>query len=246
VFVGKYQGRVTPIADTSRRTKLGDTARFTPGTYDFVVQAAGYGLTRFSKTFRGDQRRTVNFRLSPNWASKAKGAVATGDGGRLGALIDSNEQSTWTAGNRTPTVKGTQVTVDLAGGEHRISSVRVSAMLGPGQNRFSALRRFRIQACGTAKCSAASDYKTVYTSPANAFPGSAPRPVAPNLIMRKFAFKPVRATHLRFVVLSNQCTGGPDFQGDQDADPTNNSDCVTGSSEGQEVSAAELEAFSPR
>ena len=250
VFVGKYQGRVTPIADTSPRTKLGDTAQFAPGTYDFVVQAPGYGLTRFSKTFRRGQRSTVNFRLAQNWASRAKGAVATGDGSRLGALIDSSEQSTWTAGNRTPTVKGTQVTVDLGGGEHKISSVRVSAMLGPGQNRFSALRRFRIQACDTkaggGRCSAASDYKTVYTSPRDAFPGSRPRPVAPTLILRKFAFRPVRATHLRFVVLSNQCTGGPDFQGDQDSDPTSNSDCVTGSSEGQEVSAAELEAFATR
>jgi extracellular elastinolytic metalloproteinase len=250
VFVGKYQGRVTPIADTSRRTQLGDTAQFAPGTYDFVVQAPGYGLTRFSKTFRRGQRSTVNFRLAQNWASRAKGAVATGDGSRLGALIDSSEQSTWTAQNRTPTVKGTQVTVDLGGGEHKISSVRVSAMLGPDQNRFAALRRFRIEACDTkaggGKCAAASDYKTVYTSTRDAFPGSVPRPVAPILILRKFAFKPVRATHLRFVVLSNQCTGGPGFQGDQDSDPTNNSDCVTGSSEGQEVIAAELEAFSTR
>jgi hypothetical protein len=123
-------------------------------------------------------------------------------------------------------------------------------MLGPDQNRFAALRRFRIEACDTkaggGKCAAASDYKTVYTSTRDAFPGSVPRPVAPILILRKFAFKPVRATHLRFVVLSNQCTGGPGFQGDQDSDPTNNSDCVTGSSEGQEVIAAELEAFSTR
>jgi len=244
VYVGRYQGRATPIADTDHRTRLGDRAQFAPGTYDFVVEAPGYGLTRFSKTFRRGQRGTVNFRLAPNWASRAKGAVATGDGSRLNALIDSNEQSTWTAQNRTPTVKGMQVTVDLAGGEHKISSVRVSAMLGPGQNRFAALRRFQIQACDTGKCSAASNYRTVYTSPKDAFPGSAPRPVAPNLILRSFTFKPVPATHLRFVVLSNQCTGGPDFQGDQDSDPANNSDCVTGSSEGQEVSAAELEAFS--
>jgi extracellular elastinolytic metalloproteinase len=250
VYVGKYQGRATPLADTAPRTKLPNAANFAPGSYDFVVQAPGYGLTRFTKTFRAGERRTVKFTLRPNWASKAKGAVATGDGTRLGALIDSNEQSTWTATNRTPTVKGTQVTVKLGSGEHRISSVRVSAMLGPGQNRFSALRRFRIEACDTktsgGNCAAGSHYRPVYTSPADAFPGSRPRPVAPSLIIRNFAFDPVRATHLRLVVLSNQCTGGPDFQGDQDSDPTNNSDCVSGSSEGQEVSAAELEAFSRR
>jgi extracellular elastinolytic metalloproteinase len=85
----------------------------------------------------------------------------------------------------------------------------------------------------------------VYTSPPDAFPGSRPRPVAPNLIIRTFRFAPTRATHLRLVVLTNQCTGGPHFQGDQDADPANNSDCVSGSSEGHEVVAADLEAFSP-
>src|SRR4029079_8900007 len=69
IFVGRFQGRATPIADTSGRTELGDTAKFAPGTYDFVVQAPGYGLTRFSKTFRGADRRTVNFRLRTNWAS---------------------------------------------------------------------------------------------------------------------------------------------------------------------------------
>jgi extracellular elastinolytic metalloproteinase len=44
-------------------------------------------------------------------------------------------------------------------------------------------------------------------------------------------------------VLSNQCTGGPDFQGDQDNDPTNDSDCVSGSTSGESVRVAELEAF---
>jgi extracellular elastinolytic metalloproteinase len=45
-------------------------------------------------------------------------------------------------------------------------------------------------------------------------------------------------------VISNQCTGGPAYQGDQDADPTNNSDCPTDSEEDDVVRAAELEVFS--
>ena len=36
---------MTPIADTNGGTPLGSSAKFTPGTYDFVVQAPGYGLT---------------------------------------------------------------------------------------------------------------------------------------------------------------------------------------------------------
>ena len=70
-----------------------------------------------------------------------------------------------------------------------------------------------------------------------------PRPVAPDLILRSFNVTPTSVTHLRLVVLENQCTGGPDFQGDQDNDPTNDSDCVNGSTSGESVNVAELEAF---
>jgi extracellular elastinolytic metalloproteinase len=44
-------------------------------------------------------------------------------------------------------------------------------------------------------------------------------------------------------VLSNQCTGGPDFQGDQDNDPGNITDCDLGSVQGGNVRAAELQVF---
>jgi hypothetical protein len=33
------------------------------------------------------------------------------------------------------------------------------------------------------------------------------------------------ATHVKFVVTNNQCTGQPSYQGDQDNDPNINSDC---------------------
>ncbi len=246
IYVGRYQGRATPIADTIASTPLDDTAKFVPGTYEFVIQGPGYGLKRSVKTFTAGETAQVTFPLQANWASRVKGATATGDGAGLNRLIDDNEGTNWIAADRNPTVAGTAVTVDLAGGAHTVSRARVSAMLGPGQNRFSALRRFRIDACDATAgddCSSDSGYSPVYTSPPDAFPGSVPRPVAPNLIMRDFRFDPVRATHLRLVVLTNQCTGGPDYQGDQDSDPTNDSDCVSGSSEGQEVSAAEFEAF---
>jgi hypothetical protein len=38
------------------------------------------------------------------------------------------------------------------------------------------------------------------------------------------------ATHLRLVADTNQCQGAPAYQGDQDNDPQNNSDCTTGNS----------------
>src|SRR5262249_14189915 len=106
----------------------------------------------------------------------------------------------------------------------------------------------RIDACNASAansyCSLDTGFTPIYTSAADAFPGGLPRPVAPDLRLRSFAVPATTATHLRLVVLNNQCTGGPAYQGDQDNDPSNNSDCVTGSSEGQEVTAAELEAFS--
>ena len=82
----------------------------------------------------------------------------------------------------------------------------------------------------------------MFTSAANAFPGDIPRPLAPNLIIRPWEIS-TTATDVMLVVLNNQCTGGPAFQGDQDNDPANNTDCTTGSAEGQTVSAAEFELF---
>jgi extracellular elastinolytic metalloproteinase len=52
------------------------------------------------------------------------------------------------------------------------------------------------------------------------------------------------ATQLRFTALENQCTGGPDFQGEQDNDPLNDTDCDTASDKGTLLHAAEFEAFS--
>ena len=71
--------------------------------------------------------------------------------------------------------------------------------------------------------------------------------MAPHLILRKFDTPNFTATHVRFVVKHNQCTGEAGFQGDQDADPTNNPDCdsnVPGNSSRNFVRTAELQVFS--
>jgi hypothetical protein len=55
----------------------------------------------------------------------------------------------------------------------------------------------------------------------------------------------VSSTHLRLVAITNQCMGGPAFQGDQDNDPLNNSDCTTdASTTANMIRVAEIEAFS--
>ena len=51
------------------------------------------------------------------------------------------------------------------------------------------------------------------------------------------------ATHLRFEVVTNQCTGAPDYAGEQDDDPRANTDCTTASPQALNVRMAEFQAF---
>jgi extracellular elastinolytic metalloproteinase len=267
-FVGHYEGRVSPIADTdpaSNGVNLDEVANFAPGTYEFVARAAGFGHVRFRATFASGQTRTITVRFVENWASTSQGAFASGDtsganpdaqAAQLRNLIDDTEATNWTtAGNvdmsGNLSVDGKRVTVDLAGvQDRRIDVVQVSAMLGAGQSRFTALRQFEIWACNAAEganCASDAGYTLEHASAADAFPGNPPRPVAPHLILRRFDVSDFFATHLRLVVRTNQCTGGPAFQGDQDADPANNADCdsnVAPNSPLNAVRAAELQAFS--
>ena len=83
----------------------------------------------------------------------------------------------------------------------------------------------------------------IYTSASDAFPAVAPRPTSPVLNLREFNIHNTRASFVRLRVLSNQCTGGPAFQGDQDNDPINVTDCDLGSPQGGNVRAAELQVF---
>jgi hypothetical protein len=68
--------------------------------------------------------------------------------------------------------------------------------------------------------------------------------VAPSLLLRAFTFSAVQATHVRIVVRSSQCTAGPAFQGEQDADPFNATDCNSaGPAATRFVRVAELQAY---
>ncbi|HZO69859.1 MAG TPA: peptidase M36, partial [Kribbellaceae bacterium] len=134
--------------------------------------------------------------------------------------------------------------------------IQVSAQLRPPiltdpdpanpQSRFSALRQFRVLACtagGAVTCSDPAQFQAVFTSAADAFPSVAPRPRAPELTIRSFDVPDITATHLRLEVLTNQCTGAPDYAGEQDADPRANTDCATASPQAGNVRVAEFQAF---
>jgi hypothetical protein len=254
LFVGHYQARAVPVADTNAATPLTDTVRLVPGWYEFVVRAPGYGHVRVGPVeVRGGQVRDLPVPMRPNLASGTAGATVTGDGIGLGNAIDDDEATNWAALGAP--VAGRQVTVDLAGGAQQVRRIQVSAMLRPPvvgdadagtQSRFSALRQFRLLACtatATVTCADAADFRPVYTSPANAFPSVAPRPRAPELIIRSFDIPRTTATHLRVEVVTNQCTGAPDYAGEQDADPRANTDCATASPQALNVRMAEFQAF---
>jgi extracellular elastinolytic metalloproteinase len=286
IYVGHYEARVSPIADTDATTNepatatannLDQTAVFAPGAYEFIATAPGFGAVRFRQTFTANNRKTVKIEMAPNLASTSAGATATGnvtpitvgtttvqDSARvLRNLIDDTEDTQWQAAatqgaDGSFNVAGNQVTVDLAGTQaQRINRVNVSAMLGPvfvpsagadaTENRFTALRKFEIWTCNAqvADCSQQSSFQRAFVSGDDAFPADAPRPVAPMLLMRSFAFSAVRATHLRIVVDSSQCTDGPAYQGEQDNDPFNATDCNSaGPASTRAVRIAELQAFS--
>jgi extracellular elastinolytic metalloproteinase len=244
-YVGHFEARVSPIADTNPATtggNLDNVAKMAPGTYEFTVNAQGYGFFRFRKTVYRGETSTFSVRFAQNVASANAGAVATGDtagadaaaqAATLRSLIDDTENTQWeTAGNTTGplSVDGKKVTIDLAGTQPvRVRDVQVSAMLRAGQSRFTALRQFEVWACNSdkANCSTDAGFTKVFTSGADAFPGNSPRPVSPALILRSFDIPNTKATHLRFVVKTSQCTGGPNFLGEQDADPTSGTDCPT-------------------
>lgn len=255
LFVGDHEARSMPVADTDPATPLSDTVRLVPGTYEFLARADGYGMVRFSETLKRGQVRDLPVLMQVNLASKHNGATATGDGVNLDKLIDDTEATNWAS--RGQPVAGRQVTVRLDPSKpwYVIRRVQVSAMLRPpisgdpdpgGQNRFSALRQFEIWACeakADIDCSQDAHFTLVYTSPPEAFPAIAPRPRAPELIMRSFEIPSTKATFVRLRVLTNQCTGAPDYQGEQDNDPRAATDCDEASSQGLNVRAAELQVF---
>jgi hypothetical protein len=109
--------------------------------------------------------------------------------------------------------------------------------------RFTALRRFAVEVCTTGCAAPSATWKRIYTSPADAFPGVAPRPVAPNLTLRTFDVPDTTASAVRLVALENQCSGAPAYAGEQDNDPVNDTDCKAASDADLSVRAAEFQVF---
>ncbi|MFG1704438.1 M36 family metallopeptidase [Nonomuraea sp. M3C6] len=251
LYVGDYEGRVVPVADTDPATPLGDTVEMTPGVYDFVAAGNGFGHARLKFVVVPGVTLPLPLALTRNLASAAGGATATGDGVNQAKLIDETEATNWASLTGAPA--GKSVVVDLAGDSPvKIRRVQVSAMLRPSvgdpadpgaQNRFSSLRAFEVLAC-SKDCASPANFTKIYTSPANAFDSGLPRPRGADLVFKSFGVQATSATHLMFRVLTTQCTGNPRYAGEQDNDPNSATDCAAASPQRDQVRAAEFQAYS--
>ena len=236
-------------------------------TYNFVAVAPGYGHVRFSvKDLKPGDVNDITINMPTNYASAAKGATITTDAPATGTnvtpanLIDDNEGTSNTQ-SCTPTatclvpVNGRWVVIKLgADAPTHIERLGVSAMFS---SRFVGLRSFDAYSCTTDSkkadpanptCDGSIDagWKKIVTGQADSFPGANPRPGTQDESLRYFDAKGApEATHVKFVVTNNQCTGQPSFQGDQDLDPNNNSECRVGVRR-SEVHTAEVEVFAKK
>ena len=252
VFIGDYQARSTAVATTLGGAAHGPEADLLAGSYALTVQAPGYGLQRFTQTVAAGTSPTIVLSLRKNVASKTFGATATGNAGalRLGNVLDDDE-ATNGAFDGQP-VKGRQITVKLAG-RSTFDRFTVSALHHPAakladgsteiEGRFIGIRSFDLQASNDG----GKSFTTVYRSSGDFFPSNAPRPVAPDLIARSARLSaPVTADTVRLVIRDNACTGGKDFNHEQENDPTNPSDCRSTATNTTRVTVTELEVFQAR
>jgi hypothetical protein len=253
LYVGDYEARAVPVADTDPETALPDTFQIVPSMqFQLTAVGAGYGHRKFTTLFLPGRAQELRLNLPRNLASAASGAVATGDGINLDKIADDTEGTNWVS---LDGVAGKQVTVDLAGDRPvAVNTINVSTLLRPAlagdpdtqpQNRFTALRSFVVFACDAtvADCGSDAGYRQVYQSPTDAFPAGAFRPSASQLNLRTFRFASTSATHLRLRVLTSQCTGNPRYAGEQDNDPAAATDCAANSPSAPVVRISEFQAF---
>jgi hypothetical protein len=228
LYIGDYEDGAVPVADNDPGTALPDTFTVVPGTYRFLAVGKGVGSKRFTQPIYAGVTTTVTAVLPENLASSTAGATVTGDGFASSRpnLIDDTESRSWADFTG---VAGKGFTVDLSDTRAQlVSRIQVSASTG----RMDAVRAFEVLTCDAtrgADCATDAGYQVAYTSPADAFPASRFRPKKPQVIMKSFDVRPTQATHVRFRVLSNQCTGNPFYAGEQDNDPRSATDCASSS-----------------
>ena len=196
---GHYQARAVPVADTDAATPLTDPVSLVPGTYEFVARAPGLRAVRIGPvTVKAGPGPDLPVKMRPNLASSATaGATAAGDGINLraGSSTTTRPPTGPRSAARSPAGRSPST---WPAASSRYAGFRSARCCDPQiagrrrrrrQSRFSALRQFRVLACtaqGAVTCANSADFRPVYTSRPDAFPSVAPRPRAPELIMRSF------------------------------------------------------------
>ena len=249
---------------TPGTNNLDNTAQFVPNasnprwsSYNFIAVAPGFGAVRFNvRNLQPSETRNITIHFAPNFASSSQTATVTGDAlgtnTNLANALDDDEGTN--NGQTGANAVGRWFVIalgDVNPNGNLIKRLGVSAQLVPGNNRFTALRSFDAYACRAGKvaanptCDGSIDagWTRIVSSADDAFPSVNPRPVAPDLTLRYFDTNPQAvATHVKFVVTNNQCTGQASYHGDQDNDPNNNADC-NASVRANEVHVAEVQVF---
>ncbi|HUR51309.1 MAG TPA: M36 family metallopeptidase [Mycobacteriales bacterium] len=249
VFVGVFTARCTPVATTLGGDEPKATQAMLKGRYTVTVQAKGYGIQRFGLTVRPGAQTAV-LKLRQNVASAAFGSGVSGNAGglRLGRVIDDNE-GTNAAFDGQP-VKGRSITVAFGPGKVSFDRFAVSSLHHPAQDlpeggteiesRLLGIRAFDLQVSRDG----GRTFTTVYRSPNDFFPARRPRAVAPDLLLRTVTLPhAVTGNAVRLVIRSNTCTGGSDFNYEQDRDLTSPSDCRSDAVNTTQVTVTELQVF---
>jgi hypothetical protein len=170
--------------------------------------------------------------LRQNVASSAWGSGVHGNAGalRLGRVIDDTE-ATNAAFDGQP-VQGRQIVVTFGTGMVTFDRFAISALHHPAEDlpeggteiesRLLGIRAFDLQVSKDG----GQSWSTFYKSSDDFFPAKRPRAVAPDLLLRAIKLPhAVTGNAVRLVIRSNICTGGRDFNYEQDRDLTTPSDC---------------------
>jgi len=194
VFVGGYEGRVSPAARASSSGRF--SLKIIAGAQTLTISAPGYGARTITTNVAAGTTSSPRFALAPNVASSAAGATVTAPNpsalGPAMLAIDDTESSTWWTDPDADGPNKESLVIDLGGNAPiTVSQLQISAMVSPAGNRFEALKDFEVLASADGK---------KWTSIAKGtFPTMKPRPVTPDLHYKTFAAKPVAAKYLKFV-----------------------------------------------
>ena len=235
LYVGDYEARAMPVADTDPATPLPDTVpdRARHVRSSFVAVGAGLRAPASSRAVPGRPGRgrcdaEPAAATSPRPPSGARRHRRRGQprpdrrrhrGDELGVPGRRGRQAGHRRPGRGPAAAGP------AGQRQRACCARRSPATPTPARRTRSARcgRSQILACNATDGRLHAGRRAtsaVFTSAAGRVPRRARSGrSARELNLRTFAVPPTVATHLRIRVLASQCTGGPLYAGEQDDDP---------------------------